>query len=181
MATAVTLPLVYATRFPEAAQPPLIAGFNLAVPCLALLWTLAPGGARPGNAAAAGALRFVALIGFAAHALSVVDLFVLSHGGDADSARRELAAVAANASADVMPANFMMYDFLGVLGSALIFVLAEEGLAGAGAFLGLSLLAGPGAAFGLACARREARLAAGAAKAPLPCGAPAVAAAAKRD
>jgi hypothetical protein len=87
-------------------------------------------------------------------------------------------------NAPFLPPAPQMFDFLGTLGAALIFTLAEEGAAGVGRLLTLATVLGPGAAFGLVAARREERLAATAAAAPPRAGAaaaPAGARAVKED
>lgn len=146
----------------------MVVNFNLLLPCLCLLWMFTPGGRQPGNAAAATALRAAAAVCFALHAASLADL-LLHAGPDPRAVWSALAAVFEKATPAVMPANFMAFDFLGVLGAAAIFAVAELcGLAGAAAMLTKGLVIGPGAAFALACAEREARLAAGAAAAPPP-------------
>jgi hypothetical protein len=75
-----------------------------------------------------------------------------------------------------------MWDCIGVMGTATIFILAEEGATGLARLLTLGAVLGPGAAFGLVAARREERLAATAATAAPPSPAAlAAAAAAKRE
>jgi hypothetical protein len=143
----------------------VVVNFNLLLPCLALLWMVSPGGRQPGNAAAASTLRFAALVGFIMHAAAAADL-LLAHELDARAAWRSLAAVAAKRDSRIMPANFMMFDFLGLLGAAVIFAAAECGVVKAAGVLVKGLAVGPGAAFALAAARREERLAAGAAQEP---------------
>lgn len=161
---ALTVPLVLAARLAPATGQAVVVAFNLGLPFVSLLWTLAPGGSAPGNAAAGTALRAVGLMALAMHVASLFDL-VTSTGGTPAAARAALLEVAANGSAAVQPANFMMFDFLGVLGSALMFVLAEGGPPAVGEFLLQGVFWGPGAALAGFAARREERLAAGAARA----------------
>ena len=161
-----TAPLVLAPRFAPPLQQQIVVGFNLGLPLLALIWMLAPGGAQPGNGAAARGLRGLGLLAFAMHAASVADLVTAAGGGGLAGAWQALVAVAANATAKVQPANFMLFDFIGVFASALIFVLAEEGAAAALQTALLAPVVGPGAAIARVLAKREERLEAGAAKRP---------------
>lgn len=66
----------------------------------------------------------------------------------------------------------MFLDFAGVLISATIFTVSEGGPSETAGMLGMAVLAGPGAAFAAACAKREERLGRAAAPAaPAPAGA----------
>jgi len=160
---------VYAPRFPPQVQQQIVVGFNLGLPCVAALWMLTPGGKSPGNAAAVQALRFVALIGVAMHALSVADL-LYAFKFDVRAAGSALLDVWKFGSVEVMPANFMQFDMLGLRCACILFVLAEAGLAGFARYMLTALALGPGAGFALAVARREERLAETAAQAPLAAG-----------
>ncbi len=165
LTAALTAPMVYAHHLSAATQQQVVIAFNLGLPCLALIWMLSPGGARPGNAAAARSHRAVACLGFALHVVSVVDL-LYAFSGDYRAAGSALADVFWIRSTEVMPANFMQWDMLGLRGASIIFLLAEEGPAGVVRYLVGAALLGPGAGFALACARREERLIRGAARAP---------------
>lgn len=161
-----TAPLVLASKLAPLDQQKVVVLFNLGLPFLGLIWMVTPGGSKAGNAAAARMLRGLAALAFAMHAWSVADM-ASSHGGSAKAAWRALAEVAGKATARVQPANFMQFDFIGVFASALIFLFAEEGAAAAAEALCFAPVIGPGAAVAIGLARREERLALGAAKRPL--------------
>lgn len=159
LAAALTLPLTFASRLPPLTQQQVVVIFNLGIPCLALLWMLVPGGRQPGAAAAVQTYHFVALVSFILHITAVLQL-LLAYEPDLLASWNALAAVAAKRSVDVMPANFMMFDFLGVLGTAVLFTVVEGGgLVGAAGLLASGLLVGFGPAFALVLAQREERLA----------------------
>ncbi|GBF94185.1 hypothetical protein Rsub_07172 [Raphidocelis subcapitata] len=156
---AFTAVLVCAATFPPAAAQRAVVWFNLGIPATALIWMLAPGGARPGNAAAAAALRLTAGAACLLHAASVVDLLYHSGGSPGAAWASIVDAAQLKPPAKVTyPAHFMQWDFTGVTGAALLVTLAEEGVAGAARLLAMAPVVGPGAAFALVAARREERL-----------------------
>ncbi|KAI8477223.1 MAG: hypothetical protein J3K34DRAFT_398720 [Monoraphidium minutum] len=167
LAALLTAPLAAASLLPDDARLRVVVNFNLLLPALPLLWMLSPGGRAPGNAAAASALRAAAAVAFVMHVAAFADL-ALSHNLDGTAAARAVAAVASRASPDLFPANFMLFDFLGLLGAAAIFAISEFGSSEVVGMAAKAVIIGPGAAFALACAAREERLAASAAAAPPP-------------
>lgn len=114
LSAGLTLPLIAASRLPPPLAQKAVVAFNLGLPTLSFIWVAAPGGSRPGNAAAARALHAVGLLALVMHLASVVDLVVGAGGPGAAVAA--LKAVAANGSAAVQPANFMQVRARALLG-----------------------------------------------------------------